>query len=239
MLRMISIASDGETRRGGALVHLTGREELSPSSPIYSLISSLPLMNLLVGAGDVTADKDYRHVIKRLRNLLLRQRGVTILDTHITPAILKSHLRLEGHSEAHIRELFKPDDKQDVKLSYDLLKDIWTLPALSSDKPGVTSARNAIRILGRLCKYILYPYICIDLSLSEQLQYLSAAAHLNLVLFRTAQKDFFPTLLFGDIEIMIKNTYFCVARSKVDNPDGVFYIILLGTDGLEKLFGIL
>ncbi len=39
--------------------------------------------------------------------------------------------------------------------------------------------------------------------------------------------------------ITIMNVYFCVARAKVDTPNGVFYMILLGTDGLEKLFGIL
>lgn len=39
--------------------------------------------------------------------------------------------------------------------------------------------------------------------------------------------------------IMIKNIIFCVAKAKVDNPDGEFYIILLGTDRLEELFGIL
>ncbi len=30
-----------------------------------------------------------------------------------------------------------------------------------------------------------------------------------------------------------------MARAKVDTPNGVFYMILLGTNGLEKLFGIL
>ena len=38
---------------------------------------------------------------------------------------------------------------------------------------------------------------------------------------------------------MIKNIYFCVAQAKVDNPDSKFYIILLGTDLLEGLFGII
>jgi hypothetical protein len=41
--------------------------------------------------------------------------------------------------------------------------------------------------------------------------------------------------------IMIKNVYFCVAKCKVDDPEGFFWIIqvLLGTDRLEELFGIL
>ena len=38
---------------------------------------------------------------------------------------------------------------------------------------------------------------------------------------------------------MIKNVIFSVAKAKVDNPDGEFWIILLGTDRLEELFGIL
>ncbi|PBK90076.1 hypothetical protein ARMGADRAFT_1032672 [Armillaria gallica] len=240
-LRTISIASDRETKRGGSLVNLTFQHELSPQSPLYKHVSpvKLPLMNFLVGEDEITADKDYRHVFKRIRNLLLRDRGVTVLDVHITPAVLKVHLRTEGHSETHIRYLFKPSDKQDVKLTYDLLKEMWSLPESSSDKPGFASSRNAIQILGRLFKYLLLPYICVDFSLSEQLQHLSAAAHLNLTLFRAAQKHFFPTLLYADIMIMIKNAYLCVAKGKVDNPEGFFYLILLGTDGLEKIFGIL
>ena len=38
---------------------------------------------------------------------------------------------------------------------------------------------------------------------------------------------------------MIKNVYFCVAKAKVDNPIGKFFLILLGTDQLEDIFGIL
>ena len=48
-----------------------------------------------------------------------------------------------------------------------------------------------------------------------------------------------PTQLYVDIMIMIKNAYFCVAKAKVDNPNGEFWLILLGTDRLETLFGIL
>lgn len=36
---------------------------------------------------------------------------------------------------------------------------------------------------------------------------------------------------------MIRSVYFCVAKAQVDDPAGRFFIILLGTDGLEKIFG--
>ena len=48
-----------------------------------------------------------------------------------------------------------------------------------------------------------------------------------------------PTQLIMDIIIMIKNVYFCITKCKVDNLNGEFWIILLGTDQLEELFGIL
>jgi hypothetical protein len=52
-----------------------------------------------------------------------------------------------------------------------------------------------------------------------------------------AGKKLMPTQLFLDIMHMIKNVYFCVKKCKVDNPIGKF--IILGTDHLEELFGIL
>lgn len=39
--------------------------------------------------------------------------------------------------------------------------------------------------------------------------------------------------------IMVKNVFFCILKAKVDNPNSLFWIILLGTNRLEILFGIL
>ena len=87
------------------------------------------------------------------------------------------------------------------------------------------------------------PYLNIDLSLREQLEYLSTAAHICLALFThdSAHTKFMPSQLYGDIMIMIKNVYFCVAKVKVMHPaqDHSFWIILLGTDHLEVDFGII
>ncbi|KAJ7913114.1 hypothetical protein B0H13DRAFT_2232374 [Mycena leptocephala] len=96
--RTICVASDGEAKRGSALVYQTITHELKPESPIFPLLSPLELMNFLVGADDLTCNKDYRHV-KTPRNLLMRLKGVRLLGCVITPAILKQHLRTNGHSE--------------------------------------------------------------------------------------------------------------------------------------------
>ncbi|KAJ7592440.1 hypothetical protein C8J56DRAFT_1161638 [Mycena floridula] len=237
--RIVSIASDEETRRGSALTLLTLKHPLPPSSPIYSLLRVLIFLNLLVGGGDLAADRDFRHIFKRLLNLLLRLRGITIFGQLITPTLIQMHLKDAGHTDLHIGALLYPDDKQDVNLAYQLMSAIWKLPESTSTKPGYKAARDALRTLGKFMRYLVFPYICIDLSLAEQLQSLSAAAFLGLFLYRDAQKHFLPTLLYSDIMIMIKNVFFCFAKSKVDNPTGVFLIILLGTDRLEALFGII
>ncbi|KAF8056026.1 hypothetical protein FPV67DRAFT_686987 [Lyophyllum atratum] len=239
-LRVVSVASDGETRRGTAFVHLTFKQKLPTTSNIYPLLSPLRFMDFYVGDDDLTCDKDWKHVFKRFRNLLLRDRGVVINGMRITPSIIRAHLQSSGLTSVHINSVFNPEDKQDVKLAFDMLKDIWSLPPAHDDlRPGFSNARQALRTLGKLLHHVLFPYLCVDLSLSEQLEHLSAAAHLLLVLYRKSGKDFIPTLLYTDLMIMIKNAFFCVAKAKVDDPEGSFWLILLGTDRLEELFGIL
>lgn len=100
-------------------------------------------------------------------------------------------------------------------------------------------ARSALWTFGQFLYHTTFPYLCTDLSLSEQLEHMSAASHLAMFLYRTDGKECLPTLLYTDIMIMLKNAYFCVAKTKTDNPDGSFWIVLLGTDRLEELFGML
>ncbi|KAF8066505.1 hypothetical protein FPV67DRAFT_1652976 [Lyophyllum atratum] len=239
-LRIVSIASDGETRRGSSLAILTFKSKLPVSSKVFPLISPLRLMNQHVGDDDITADKDWKHVIKRFRNLLLRVRGIVIAGVRITPSIIKIHLQSMGHSSQHINSLFNPEDQQDVKLAFDLLKDIWSFPpAREGSTPGFLAARESLRTLGKLLYHMVFPYLCIDLTLSEQVEHLSAAAHLALALYYQSRQQFIPTLLYIDLMIMIKNVIFCIAKAKIDSPDGAFWIILLGTDRLEELFGVL
>ncbi|KAF8176089.1 hypothetical protein BJ912DRAFT_1033585 [Pholiota molesta] len=240
-LRIVSLASDGETRRGSAFIRLTFKKQLSPESPLYVHLKNLPFLNLHVGDDDLTCDKDWKHVFKRFRNLFVRSRGVVVGGYRITPDIIVDHLKSEGASAEHVRALFDPSDQQDVKLAFDMLKDIWTLPRTPStnSNPGFSAAREALWILGKLLYHMVFPYLGVDLSLSEQIEHLSAAAHLAIALYKLAGKDFIPTNLYIDLMIMIKNVLFCVAKAKVDDPDGELWIILLGTDRLEELFGIL
>ena len=123
-----------------------------------------------------------------------------------------------------------------------MLRDVWSLPNPPTDSlPRFNQARKCFQVLGALFHHILIPYIWVDLSLLEQLEHLSAVGHFLLGLFTEDEvtTKLMPMQLYVDIMIMIKNVYFCVAKTKVDDPDGNFWIILLGTDFLEVLYGIL
>ncbi|KAJ7498368.1 hypothetical protein B0H11DRAFT_1909401 [Mycena galericulata] len=240
--RTISIASDGEAKRGAALVQKTMNRDLDSDSPIHKLLIPLDLMNFRVGEDDLTADKDYRHVLKTLRNLLMRLKGVKVLGFVITPAIIKQHLRAAGHSQEQVDAFLNPNDKQDVYLGYQLLKAMWSLPvAPAESSPGFIRTRKALRMFGQLGYHLLMPYIFIDLSLHQQLVHLSTAAHLLLILYsdEKAGTSFMANQTFGNLMIMIKNVFFCIAKTKIDIPDAEFFIILLGTDRLEVLFGLI
>jgi len=197
-------------------------------------------MNLSVGDSYITADKDPKHIIKRCQNLAICKAGVLVYGVHITPSSLRLHLKEAGMSHIRLDYLLNPSDWQDVPVAFSLLKEIWSLgKSNSTDTPAFTAAREALRTLAQLFRHLVIPFIQVTLSLHEQLQHLSAAAHLATFLFTTdnARSKAIQSLTYKDIILMVKNTYFCVAKAKISAPNGSFWIILLGTNRLEEDFG--
>ncbi len=236
----ICIASDGEAKRGDTFVILTMSSQLSASLPIYGQLSLLKLMNHLVGPDDLTADKDFKHIFKRQRNLLMRHKGILIQGFCVTPTILRTHLKLHGVPSHRLQSLLNPNDKQDVVLAYSLLKEVWSLPPLpAGSSPSFARAREALNVYRQFAHHLIMPYVCADLNLNEQLIHLSAAVHMAFFLYRDCSTctQFMLMQSYVDIMIMVKNMFYCVAKAKVDNPHGNFYPILLGTDRLEMFFG--
>lgn len=85
--RTVCVASDGEAKRGDVLVILTMHSMLFSNSPIYKHLSPLVFMNLLVGQDDIMVDKDFKHVFKRQRNLMMWNKGLVIQGFCVTPPI--------------------------------------------------------------------------------------------------------------------------------------------------------
>ncbi len=191
-------------------------------------------MDYFVGPDDITADKDYKHVFKRLRNTILYDNGCVVCGVHLMCAVIHQHFKDSGLTDTHINHVLNPTDKQDVVLAYKLLKDLWSLPVANPDSstPTYIKACEAMRVYGELSYHLIFPYTCVDLSLSEQLEHLSVAVHLVLALYilDDVWSHFIPTPLFVDMSIMVKNTFFCVAKAKVDHPNQPFFLVLLRMD---------
>jgi hypothetical protein len=164
--------------------------------------------------------------------------GIIIDDVVITAAVLKVHLMKNGMAETTANAILSPNDKQDVTLMIQLLNSLAQLPVASADDdPTIRVSRRVIHLLGRLYRHLLETYLDPTLSLHKQLTRLSAAAHITLALYFRDKGNFIPVQLFFDVMAMIKNVYFRVEKTQMDDPDGNFWIILLATDGLEKIFG--
>ena len=63
-LWLYSIASDGDSQWWLATADLTLIQEIAPDSELQSQLRDLALFNYLCGAYDVTADINYKHLIK-------------------------------------------------------------------------------------------------------------------------------------------------------------------------------
>ncbi|GJE96106.1 hypothetical protein PsYK624_122990 [Phanerochaete sordida] len=238
-LRLYCLATDGESRRCRALLDIAYITPLAASSPIFPLLSPLSLFNTICGEDDITIDFDYKHCFKRLRNTLLRSKGLQINGVSVTSAVLHHHI-VEGGtaSTSTAAVLLSPNDKQDVTLAYRLLYALVRLKPLDEQGPLLSaSARRTLCLLGELYGFLLDAYTDVRMSLQQQLTNLSAGAHILLALYALDRGNFLPVQLFHDLIWQIKTVFLCVCKAKIDNPDGQFFIILLGTDSLEDVFG--
>jgi len=105
-------------------------------------------MDYFVGLDNITADKDYKHVFKWLRNTILCENGCVVRSVHLTCGLIRKHLSDSGFTNTHINYVLDPTNKQDVVLAYALLKDLWSLPLADPISSTLTyiKAHEALRI---------------------------------------------------------------------------------------------
>ncbi|KAG7085372.1 hypothetical protein E1B28_002935 [Marasmius oreades] len=239
-LRVYFMSSDGESRCHQSFISMFLRGYLSSSDPLYKLLNRLLLFNLACGDDGMTPDFDWKHVLKQFRNVLLRLLRITLNNVTITIPILQQHLERDGMSSLISHSLLVPNDQQDVTLMLRLLNSIGNLSFPdNSFSPSLRATCLMLWLLGHLYHALLEAYLDIELRLKERLMRLSIVSHLVLALYSSDRGDFAPVQLYFDVQSMVKNIYFSVGKTKLDNPNADFHVILMGTDGLEKVFGMI
>lgn len=157
---------------------------------------------------------------------------------------------LDGVDELKARKLLFPDDPQDVPRAVELMSAIIQLGTIDPTRPPFTDIGSppdvniiadfeAIKLLGHLLKNLLEPFINVELSLSEQVSCLSALAHMLFALYRTHRRKLMPNQLYYDVQTLIKNLVFCIAKQQKLDAAAPFHLLDVGDDPIELLFAFL
>lgn len=233
--RLYSISSDGDHRRRNAALAIAFNYILERGSALFKQLGDLPLFDYHCGRDELTMDIDFKHLFERFRNTLIRLTASTIDGVVLTRQLLKTHLSRDSrHSSRHIDSVLNPSDRQDAKLMYDVLSAIAMLPdVLDTDTPAFCNTRRVLRLLGALYHHVLEAYTNIKLSLHQQLTHVRAAMHLIMAIYRREAGKFVPLQTYFNFMTARENGFFCVAKTQIDNPNGRFWLILLGTDPVE------
>ncbi|KAG8687113.1 hypothetical protein FRC11_007774, partial [Ceratobasidium sp. 423] len=232
-----SFATDGDARRRLALYRLCMTRQLSPPSELYSELSQLEFMNLACGEDDITHDGDFKHEEKRFASALRSGTGIYVNGMHISPGYIKQMLRsIPTISPSRLDSLFDNSDRQSVPKAHTLLKGIYDASRLPHilKQPGLKS----FVLLGELLHAFYAPHTTPSMSLSQQVIYLAKCAFILFALYRLDTTRFITSQLYYDIQASIKNAIFCIAKTQILDPMQPFYLIHLGDDRLENLFGI-
>ncbi|KJA13990.1 hypothetical protein HYPSUDRAFT_150902, partial [Hypholoma sublateritium FD-334 SS-4] len=103
--------------------------------------------------------------------------------------------------------------------------------------PSDFHRQRCITFFGQFLSYFLLPFISPDWSLSQQIESLSAYAHLAAALHLKHGTACLTGALYADSQAVVKNIVFITARLQIMDGNLTFFIIQEGTDRLEGLFG--
>ncbi|KAI4525518.1 hypothetical protein K525DRAFT_191432, partial [Schizophyllum commune Loenen D] len=228
-----SIASDGDATRRAALYILCMDRELDKRSALYRRLGDLPglnLRNLIILLG--------------LCTLVCSRQGLLVSDRIVNKQILA--LRFEAltqydWTDMSINSLLNPKDPQDVPRAYALLSRIAEFRRVDTSEfnPSDKDTLNALSLLGELFHCVLEAFTNVELDLSDAVIHLICLAHLTCALYCKNDTSFMPNQLYSDIQCMVKNVIFTIAKAQEMDPEGEVLMPLFGTDELEKFFGLL
>lgn len=250
------VASDGDSQRRQAMLSYMSILLSETHGPqIYSILKDLPLFDLHVGPNFEVYMLDEKHRWKRLRGMLISlTRRICIGPVTVDRDMLWSLLLATGVPEKDIKSVFEVQDKQNVLKAMLLLHmlaqcDFNRLTSCESttdssrrmSREALLVASPSLKVVTFLCEAMIMPAIDVDMSLSRQLEYASALAHTMYFLQAKHGTHFLPNQQAYDFAISCMSLYAIVAKAQVRDPSGntPIYIMSLGTDELEKLFGML
>ncbi|KAG1813664.1 uncharacterized protein BJ212DRAFT_1482561 [Suillus subaureus] len=246
-----SVATDGDATHHTAGHRLFVKSPLSESSDLYGTLINMLGLNLFTGDNEVMLDFDFKHIFKHNLNtgictLLQSPAGVVLNNGRIINSMMLAWylVWLPAFDEAAVTKLLYPDDPQDVPCAVELMLAIIEFSksrhAIVNDSFSTNidthTDLQSIALLSALLESILLPFTNLSLSLSEQFMLLSRYSHLAFAFFHTHQRSFMSYQLYYDLQMMVKNSAFCLTKQQALDPHAPFFLGDVGDDPLEILF---
>ncbi|KAJ6603661.1 hypothetical protein B0H10DRAFT_2315727 [Mycena sp. CBHHK59/15] len=233
-----SLASDGDAAYRLAKHTLCMVKKLDPELPLGKILYPLIGLNLLTSINNILWTGDPKHIWKCFGTLARNPLGFMIFMMNIKPENIIKHLcELEDMTEEAARQLLDPADKQNVPKAVGLIQHLNKLQHLPIPKnPTFAHERNTIVFFSEVLGYFVFPFITIEMDLSQQVRSLATYAHLAAALQLKHGSACFTGPLYADSQATIKNIIFIIARMQLINPNLCFWILHEGTDRLEQIF---
>jgi hypothetical protein len=254
-----SVGTDGAAPRRKGGTHYCLKEDVSAEKGYGKKLHQLPGMNLKVGPEDITLDFDWKHLIKRESQFCLHntshvhmlmshlsgfgtqircKKGMFLLNKAVTAQLIATYLHRVGFRRDKIKELLKLKDGQNVPAAIELveaLEKVANIPRYELTLSEYHDQR-AIGVFAEIFGSYVHGFSQDKSSLTEQMALLSKYSHLVAYFYREGKTSFMQNELYYDSMTCVKNAFFCLAKQQDLDPTQAFYLFLLGSDGIEKLF---
>ena len=234
-----ALGTDGDVSYCLAKQTICVYKQVDKSTPLGSLLSSLLCLNCYTSKDGTTGTCDPKHIFKWFATLLQSTSGFTVNDANIRPGDNVDQLALLPNMFVDKAcQLLDPSDKKNVPKAVTLVQSLFQLKDLSASlNPTVNQHQHAIAFIANMMNYFMWPFISINMTLSEQVRSLATYTFLAAAVQIKHGTACLTGPLYADSHATVKNIIFTIARMQVMDSSLLFYILLEGTDHLEGLFG--
>jgi hypothetical protein len=233
-----TLATDGESSFRNLRFAIGMTNVLDPLSKEGEIIYRLSGMNRRTGARGLITTSDPKHIVKRFATLIRSPSGIQISDSLITTEMVgEALLLLDNMPREKVEQLLHPADKQNVPKAVNLLQSLFDLVGKHyAVTPAILERVQRVVFLARVLTCFLFPFIKVEMSLSEQLRSLSTYIHLLTAMYRKHRTAFVTSALYADSQAIVKNVIITIARMQTLDPTLEYHILFEGTDRLEGVF---
>ncbi|KAF8162739.1 hypothetical protein B0H34DRAFT_805390 [Crassisporium funariophilum] len=236
--KITKVATDGESsfRTMRFIIGLV--KAIKRETALGGILYHLPGLNVFTGLDGLLTTCDPKHIIKRFATMIRSPAGIQLGNTVLKSDDFFLALTIfKSVTEKQASLLLSPADKQNVPQAVNLLQTLLEVQDIHTimNPTHLVKVRAAI-FFATIMGYFLFPFINVEMTLSEQIQSLSTYSHLITAFHLRHRSGFMNNALFGDSQAIVKSIIITTARFQTIQPTIKYHILFEGTDRLEGVF---